>query len=233
MTESSYAATKAFTISQEGGYSSVREDTGNWSSGEVGVGTLIGSNFGCGALATIAWMAETQPGFVVTSAWMKALPVTVYDGMAQAKYWTPLQCDALPAGLDLMCFDFGWNTGIGSSALRLQSLLGATQDGAIGPITLDLVNTVELAPIAKALTSADAITLQTLLSVDPDGDVGPLTLAAFAAQPTVRVPLLILRLGEIQAAYYRTLSTFSVDGDGWLNRNSARVTSALALASSS
>jgi len=231
MAASSYAATKAFTISQEGGYTDDPRDSGNWSSGETGVGTLIGSNYGCGAPATIAYMAKTQPGFVVTAAWMAALPVAVYDGMVQTGYWNPLQCDSLPAGIDLSLFDDGWNTGIGSATKKLQGLLGTTQDGEIGPVTLGLINTVALAPIAKALNSTDAMTMQTLLSVDPDGDVGPITLAAVAAQEsTIRVPLLILRLSELQVAYYESLSNFATYGQGWLNRTAARAEAALTLA---
>jgi lysozyme family protein len=228
--QSSYAATTAFTIAQEGGYTGDPVDSGNWSTGITGQGTLIGSNMGCGAPATIAYMAATAPSFTVTAAWMQALPRSVYDGMAQIGYWNPLQGDALPAGLDLSLFDDGWNTGIGTAAKKLQAVLGATQDGRIGPITLGLISSVALAPIAQSLNATDAATLQGRLGVIADGDVGPITLAALDAHPQQRVPLLLLALHERQVAYYQSLSNFSTFGQGWLARASSRLSAALSLA---
>jgi len=230
--QASYAPTTAFTRAEEGGYTNDPRDSGNWSSGQTGIGTLIGSNMGCGAPATIAYMAKVQPGVVVTAAWMRALPASVYDGMARAGYWAPLQGDRLSAGLDLACFDFGWNTGIGSAAKRLQWLIGAVQDGQIGPKTLGLAASCPLTPIARALSQASAETLQDRLGVPVDGDVGPVTLAALAAapDPVIRPVVLLLGLGEAQAAYYRSLSNFPTYGAGWLARTARRVAAGLQLA---
>lgn len=226
-----YAPTTAFTAAEEGPYTADPRDSGNWSSGQTGIGTLIGSNMGCGAPATIAYMARTQPGFAVTAAWMRTLPRSVYDGMARSKYWVPLQGDQLPAGLDLSLFDFGWNTGIGSAAKRLQWLVGATQDGQLGPKTLDLLVTCPLAPIARALATAEAIVLQQTLGVTADGSIGPQSLAALAAAPdaTVRPIVLLLGLSEAQAAYYRSIYNFSTYGAGWLARTARRQAAGLQL----
>jgi len=54
-------------------------------------------------------------------------------------YWDRVKADDLPAGLDLCVFDFGVNAGTGRAAKYLQSLVGATADGAIGPNTLKTV----------------------------------------------------------------------------------------------
>ena len=54
-------------------------------------------------------------------------------------YWDRVKADNLPAGLDLCVFDFGVNAGTGRAAKYLQSLVGATADGAIGPNTLKTV----------------------------------------------------------------------------------------------
>lgn len=228
--QANYAPTTAFTKAEEGGYTADPRDSGNWSSGIVGKGTLIGSNMGCGAPATIAYVAMVQPGFVVTAAWMRTLPQAVYDGMAKGSYWTPLQGDALPAGLDLACFDFGWNTGIGSAAKRLQWLIGVRQDGDIGTETLNAIQSCAVAPIAKALSKADAEILQAKLGVTVDGDVGPQTLGAIAAQPAIRPVVLLLGLGEAQSAYYRSLGNFLTYGVGWLARTGRRVAAGMALA---
>lgn len=55
-------------------------------------------------------------------------------------YWDRVKGDSLPAGLDLCVFDFGVNAGTGRAAKYLQRMVGATQDGAIGPGTLRAVN---------------------------------------------------------------------------------------------
>jgi lysozyme family protein len=232
MTAVSYAAATSFTILQEGGYTDDPRDSGNWSSGIVGQGTLIGSNMGCGAPATIAYMAQMRPNFVVTASWMRALPRPVYDGMARESYWRPMQCDALASGVDLSAFDDSWNTGTGSAAKKLQWLVGVTQDGQIGPLTLGQVARCSLAPIARALSSHDAALLQAKLGVTADGIVGPMTLGALAAAPdaTVRPMVLLLGLAEAQSAYYRTLYNFPIYGDGWLARTGRRLAAAISLA---
>lgn len=53
------------------------------------------------------------------------------------QYWQPLRASDLPAGIDLMVFDYGVNSGVGRSARQLQKLIGAAPvDGHIGLITL-------------------------------------------------------------------------------------------------
>lgn len=231
MTASSYPPTTSFTIAEEGGYTNDSRDSGNWSSGIVGQGTLIGSNMGCGAPATLAYLKANFPNVTLTAAYMQALPRSIYDGMALHGYWYPLQGDAMLTGLDLMNQDFGWNTGIGSAAKRLQWLIGATQDGQIGAQTLDRVSACALAPIAKALTKADAITLQQHLGVTVDGSVGPATLAALAAanDATIRPVVLCLGLSEAQTAYYKSLFNFNIYGLGWLARTGRRLAAGIAL----
>jgi|TARA_R100001129_G_scaffold178789_2_gene154920 lysozyme family protein len=54
----------------------------------------------------------------------------------EKSYWQRLKCDDLPPGLDFFCFDWGVNSGTGRSAKALQGIIGAKQDGGIGPKTL-------------------------------------------------------------------------------------------------
>jgi hypothetical protein len=54
----------------------------------------------------------------------------------RSKYWNPMQCGDLPNGIDLEVFDFGVNAGVGTSLKALQTVVGVTADGSIGPITL-------------------------------------------------------------------------------------------------
>ena len=57
----------------------------------------------------------------------------------RARYWTPMRCADLPAGIDLMVFDFGVNAGPGRSLRLLQRCVGVAADGSVGPITLAAV----------------------------------------------------------------------------------------------
>ena len=55
------------------------------------------------------------------------------------EYWKRCKCDDLPSGVDWCVFDWAVNSGVGRSAKALQGIIGATQDGGIGPKTLILI----------------------------------------------------------------------------------------------
>lgn len=54
----------------------------------------------------------------------------------RTRYWNAMRCDELPAGIDLMVFDFGVNAGPARAAKMLQKVVGAEADGSIGPRTI-------------------------------------------------------------------------------------------------
>ena len=58
-------------------------------------------------------------------------------------------------------------------------------------------------------------TLQTAVGVTPDGGFGPMTMAAVLAVDPVE---LIERFSQAKKDFYRSLTTFSTFGKGWLNR---------------
>jgi lysozyme family protein len=58
-------------------------------------------------------------------------------------------------------------------------------------------------------------TLQTAVGVTPDGGFGPMTMAAVQAVDPVE---LIERFSQAKEDFYRSLTTFSTFGKGWLNR---------------
>ena len=70
---------------------------------------------------------------------VRTLPRDTALLIARHKYWTPARCNDLPAGVDLMVFDMAYNAGVGRSAKLLQTALGVTADGQIGPATLGAV----------------------------------------------------------------------------------------------
>lgn len=67
---------------------------------------------------------------------MKDLTVEDVKPIYKKNYWDRVKGDDLPAGLDLCVFDFGVNAGTGRSAKYLQTMIGTTADGGIGPNTL-------------------------------------------------------------------------------------------------
>jgi lysozyme family protein len=52
------------------------------------------------------------------------------------QYWDAVKGDDLPDGIDYAVFDYAVNSGPGRAAKHLQSIVGAKQDGKIGPDTI-------------------------------------------------------------------------------------------------
>lgn len=66
-------------------------------------------------------------------------------------YWSAVNAAALPAGLDYAVFDFAVNSGPSRAAKFLQALVGAKQDGRIGPATIEAVAAFETRFLINAL----------------------------------------------------------------------------------
>jgi len=71
---------------------------------------------------------------------MKDLTFDDIAPIYKVNYWNRLRCSQLPSGLDLSVFDWGVNSGTGRAAKKLQTIIGTTADGGIGPNTLKKVN---------------------------------------------------------------------------------------------
>jgi lysozyme family protein len=120
---SRFDACMPFIFKAEGGYSDNPADPGG------------PTNFGI-TLATLR-AYEGDPN--LTADDVKKLTPAVAKEIYRTAYWNRMQCGALPAGLDLEVFDFGVNSGPAESVKTLQRIVGVTQDGSIGPITLAAV----------------------------------------------------------------------------------------------
>lgn len=68
---------------------------------------------------------------------LKALTTEQAGKVYKAQYWDKVRGDDLPSGLDYAVFDFAVNSGPAKAVKELQKVLGVTQDGIIGPITLE------------------------------------------------------------------------------------------------
>lgn len=52
------------------------------------------------------------------------------------EYWDAIRGDDLPSGVDFAVFDYAVNSGVSKAAKTLQAVVGVTQDGQIGPQTI-------------------------------------------------------------------------------------------------
>ena len=75
----------------------------------------------------------------VTKQEVKDLTLDEAKEIYRVNYWNALNCDQLPAGVDLVVFDFGVNAGVGRSARLLQDIASVKADGQVGTITLGAV----------------------------------------------------------------------------------------------
>lgn len=108
----------------EGGYSNVKTDSGG------------PTKFG----VTHKTLASHRGVKSVTADQVKALTIEEATQIYVKGYWNQSGGDLLPAGLDYAAFDFGVNSGPARAVKVLQRLVGAVEDGNIGPGTLDAVN---------------------------------------------------------------------------------------------
>ena len=93
-----------------------------------------------------AWIGRES-----TEAEMRALTPADVGPIYKKNYWDKVRGDDLPAGVDWAAFDWAVNSGAGRPAKAIQRIVGATQDGAIGPKTLQAVMDVEPEKIVEGV----------------------------------------------------------------------------------
>jgi len=111
-------------LKHEGGYSNNKLDPGGMTN--LGVTRAV-------------W--ESYVGRESSEKEMRALTPAQVAPLYKRKYWDAINGDSLPSGLDICVFDCAVNSGVGRAAKMLQGVLGLTQDGSIGPKTLDACKT--------------------------------------------------------------------------------------------
>lgn len=100
-----------------------REDPGNWTGGEIGLGQLKGSKFGISAAA--------YPGEDIAN-----LTIDRARELYRRDYWGPAGCDGMPDEVKFAVFDMAVNSGVRQAIKTLQRAVQTTPDGALGPLTL-------------------------------------------------------------------------------------------------
>lgn len=116
---SSLPATLAHILAAEGGWSNNPKDPGGC--------TMRGIT-----LAT--WRAQGHPR--ATCAGLRRITEAQAGDIYTRTYWAIVQGDRLPVGVDLMVCDHAVNAGVKRAVLMLQALVGATEDGDLGPQTV-------------------------------------------------------------------------------------------------
>ena len=227
--ETNFESCLAFTRGEEGGYVDDPRDSGNWTSGRVGQGRLIGSNMGVGAPALLDWMGA---GATIRSEQMRQLPLSTYESIARCRYWIPIGCTSMPSGLDLIAFDFGWNRGPGTSLTLLTDCLASVPGRGVlqaGGSLAAAINEVPTRVLLGRVSTGGVKLLQQRMGVASDGIIGVQTARAFEGRNDLRVMAVILAMSAAQIASYRRLGNFSIYGAGWLARTARRQAAALAL----
>ena len=74
-----------------------------------------------------------------TEAEMRGLTQDDVAPIYKKNYWDRCKCDQLPSGADWSVFDWAVNSGTGRASKAMQKIVGAKQDGAIGPKTLQMI----------------------------------------------------------------------------------------------
>lgn len=115
----------AVTLAHEGGWADHPNDPGG--------ATMKG--------ITLATYRQYRPG--ATKAQLRAISDKEVASIYRRGYWDAVKGDDLPAGLDLVAFDAAVNSGPSRGAKWLQSALGVTADGKIGPRTLEAATRVD------------------------------------------------------------------------------------------
>lgn len=71
---------------------------------------------------------------------MAEMPVSTAKAIYRDLYWDAVRADEMPSPIRYPLFDAAVNSGVRQSVKWLQSAIGASADGAIGPQTMRLVN---------------------------------------------------------------------------------------------
>ena len=106
----------------EGGFQNDPKDRGNWTSGRIGVGQLLGTKYGISAM--------TYPTLDIRN-----LSYEAARAIYKRDWWDKLGMERYPQALQYQMFDAALNHGSGRANKMLQRAVGAMPDGIIGPNT--------------------------------------------------------------------------------------------------
>ena len=160
----------------EGGFSDDPDDNGNW---------LPDGRKGCTNLGVTQTTWESWVGRQSNEKEMRNLTPALVEPMYRRKFWEACSCNSLPPGVDYLVFDFAVNAGVGRSAKTLQSAVGATPDGDIGPLTLAAVSKFNSEELVNKFTDEKVAWYKSLKN--PKYEQGWLNRAAIVCQRALKM----------------------------------------------
>lgn len=137
MSEARTAIMITLDPAHEGGFQKNPKDRANWTGGQVGVGTLVGTNGGITAL--------DMPG-----ADIEHLTTDQKVNYYLEHYWKPLYSQIVDQLVANKLFDLGVLFGVGTAVKNFQMSLGfPVVDGVFGPMTLDATNRADTSLLSR------------------------------------------------------------------------------------
>lgn len=134
MTERVWNKAFEMVIGNEGGYTNISADKGNWTSGKIGIGELKGTKYGISAMC--------YPHLDIAN-----LTLEQARDIYHKDYWCRYKCDYLPDAVGLVLFDSVVNSNAKRMIKFLQECLGVPADGIIGNQTIGACNRLPLKKI--------------------------------------------------------------------------------------
>lgn len=133
---------KAFErlIGHEGGYSTDRNDPGNWTGGKVGKGVLKGTKYGIAA--------NTYPNLDI-----KNLTLEQAKAIYKKDWWDKLGAEQLHPAIVYQLWDFAVNAGKSRAVKELQQVVGVIDDGILGAKTIAAVKALSVTDVLILLTA--------------------------------------------------------------------------------
>lgn len=124
-------------LKSEGGYSNHSQDPGGMTN--LGVTKRV-------------W--EEYTGHEADEKTMRGLTPEKVAPLYEQRYWRPTYCEVLPRGLDLLVFSMGINGGPGRAVKLLQQSIGCVPDGVVGPRTMELIKSSNVAELIAKYSDA-------------------------------------------------------------------------------
>lgn len=137
-----YAAALKQVLKYEGGYSDHKDDPGG--------PTMKG--------ITQAVYDSWQRSQNLPTQSVRNISDAAVAAIYKQQYWDKIRGDDLPSGVDFAVFDYAVNSGVSRASKTLQSVVGVTQDGVIGPATIQATKTY----VAMSVTNKRLAFMQSL-----------------------------------------------------------------------
>ena len=112
---------------------------------------------------------EEYTGHEADEKTMRGLTPEKVAPLYEQRYWRPTYCEVLPRGLDLLVFSMGINGGPGRAVKLLQQSIGCVPDGVIGPRTMELIKSSNVAELIAKYSDARRSYYRSLKTFDVFG----------------------------------------------------------------